>query len=91
MTNPSSISPDYLLVSLQDSNDDGELGNGGYCVTMLTPTIAQEGSENEMWNLYLNEVDEDDQGMADVWKQDAKGILVFVSLNLLVRSTCSSD
>lgn len=52
---------------------------------MLTPTISQKGSENEVWNLYLNEVKEDDQGMADVWKQDAKGILVFVSLNLLVH------
>jgi Family of unknown function (DUF6535) len=52
---------------------------------MLTPAIAQKSSENEMWNLYLNEVKEDDQAMADVWKQDAKGILVFVSLNLLVH------
>jgi hypothetical protein len=82
---PSSTFLDYLLVPSQGRNDDGELGNGGYCITMLTPTIAQKGSENEMWNLYLNEVKEDDQGMADVWKQDAKGILVFVSLNLLVH------
>jgi hypothetical protein len=79
MANPSSISLDYLLVPSQDRNDDGELGNGGYCFTMLTQTIAQKCSENEMWNLYLNEVEEDNQGMADIWKQDAKGILVFVS------------
>jgi hypothetical protein len=51
---------------------------------MLTPTIAQTGLENEMWTLYLNEVKEDDNAMADVWKQDAKGILVFVSLNMLI-------
>ena len=85
MTIHSSIPLDYLLVPSQDRDDDGELGNSGYCVTVLTPTIVQEGSENEMWNLYLNEVKEDDQGMADVWKQDAKGILVFASLNLLVH------
>jgi hypothetical protein len=85
MANPSPITLDYQLVHSQEHNDDGELWNGGYCVTMLTQTIAQEGSENEMWNLYLNEVKEDDQEMADVWKQDAKGILVFVSLNLLVH------
>ncbi len=36
-----------------------------------------------MWNMYLDEVEEDDQGMINAWKQDAKGILVFVSLNLL--------
>jgi hypothetical protein len=85
MTNSSFNSLDYLLVPYQDRNDDGELGNGGYCVTMLTPAIAQKGSENEMWNLYLNEVKEDDQAMADVWKQDAKGILVFVCLNRLAQ------
>ncbi len=33
--------------------------------------------------MYLDEVEEDDQGMINAWKQDAKGILVFVSLNLL--------
>ena len=38
-----------------------------------------------MWKLYLNEVNEDDQRMADVWKEDAQGILLFVSLNLLAR------
>jgi len=87
MANPLPIVPDNLSAPFQDrdSDDDGELGNGGYCITMLTPTVAQKGPENEMWNLYLNETREDDQGMADVWKQDAKGILVFVSLNLLVH------
>ncbi len=85
MANPSYISLHSLSIPSQDRDDDGELGNGGYWITMLTPMIAQKGSENEMWNLYLNEIKEVDRGMADVWKQDAKGILVFVSLNLLVH------
>jgi len=37
-----------------------------------------------MWNMYLGEVKEDDQRITDAWKEDANGILVFVSLNLLV-------
>jgi hypothetical protein len=37
-----------------------------------------------MWNICLGEVKEDDQRVADAWKGDADGILVFVSLNLLV-------
>jgi len=85
MSNTSPISADYLLIPSQDRNDDRELRNGGYRITFLTPTIAQKVSENYMWNLYLNEVKADDQGMADVWKQDAEGILVFVSLNLLAH------
>lgn len=80
-----SISPTYVPVSVlsQDHSDDGEPGNGSFCIAMLTFTIAQKGSDNEMWKFYLNEVKEDDQRMADAWKQDAKGILVFVSLDLL--------
>jgi Family of unknown function (DUF6535) len=34
--------------------------------------------------MYLNEIKEDDQRMADAWKQDAKGVLVFVSPKLLI-------
>ena len=37
-----------------------------------------------MWNMYLNEVEEDDKRITEAWKEDANGILVFVSLNLLV-------
>jgi hypothetical protein len=37
-----------------------------------------------MWNLYLDEVTEDDQRVMDAWRESADGVLVFVSLNLLV-------
>src|SRR6266576_6799316 len=37
-----------------------------------------------MWNMYLGEVKEDDQRITDAWKEDANGLLVFVSLKLLV-------
>jgi Family of unknown function (DUF6535) len=37
-----------------------------------------------MWNMYLDEVKEDDERIANAWKEGADGILVFVSLNLLV-------
>jgi hypothetical protein len=41
-------------------------------------------SENDIWNMYLDGVKEDDQRTTKTWKDDANGILVFVSLNLLV-------
>jgi hypothetical protein len=37
-----------------------------------------------MWNMYINEVKKDDKRMADAWKEDSNGILVFVSPNLLI-------
>jgi hypothetical protein len=37
-----------------------------------------------MWNMYLDEVKEDDQQIANAWREGADGVLVFVSLNLLV-------
>ena len=45
-------------------------------------------SENDIWNMYLDEVKEEDKRITDAWKEDATGLLVFVSLNLLVP--CSS-
>ena len=36
-----------------------------------------------MWNICLGEVKEEDQRITDGWKEDANGLLVFVSLNLL--------
>ncbi len=62
-------------------NDDGALDTDGCRITSLTPIAVQNDSENEMWNMYLDEVKEEDQRMTDAWKQDAKGILVFVSLD----------
>ena len=39
--------------------------------------------------MYLNEVKEDDKRITDAWKEDANGLLVFVSLNLLVSAFIS--
>jgi hypothetical protein len=39
-------------------------------------------SENDMWNMYLNEVKNDDKRITDARKEDANGILVFVSLSV---------
>jgi hypothetical protein len=59
--------------------------------TPQDPTAAQEALNNdsEMWNLYLDEVKEEDTRISDAWKEDANSILVFVSLinNLLIVST----
>ena len=50
----------------------------------LTPTTAQQDSKNEIWDMYLDEVKEDDKRISDAWKEDSNGILVFVSPDLLV-------
>jgi hypothetical protein len=48
-------------------------------------TAAQGDSENdsEMWNMYLDEVEEEDKRIIDAWKDDANSLVTFVSHNLL--------
>ena len=70
-------------------SDDGTLENVRCCVTTLTPITVQKDPENEVWKMYLNEIKEDDQRMTDAWKQDAKGVLVFVSPKLLISEFVS--
>ena len=36
-----------------------------------------------MWDIYLDEVKDDDKRISDAWKEYSNGILVFVSSNLL--------
>jgi hypothetical protein len=47
---------------------------------------AQEDLDNdsEMWNMYMDEVKEEDSRTTDAWKEDAGSIVVFVSLDLLI-------
>ena len=54
------------------------------CIDSESLITEQKDSENDMWNMYLDEVEEDDKRITDAWKEDADGLLVFVSLNLLV-------
>jgi hypothetical protein len=48
--------------------------------------IQEEDSDDdsEMWNVFLDEVKEEDSRIIDAWKEDANSIVTFVSLNLLV-------
>ncbi|KAH9989283.1 hypothetical protein BJV77DRAFT_690969 [Russula vinacea] len=43
-------------------------------------TSAQQDSKNEIWDMYLDEVKEDDKRISDAWKEDSNGILVFTGL-----------
>jgi hypothetical protein len=65
------------LASVQEGihNDDGGSKNGGHCFTLL---IVQHPG-NELWNMYVDEVKEDDKRIADAWKEGSSGILTFVS------------
>ena len=35
-------------------------------------------SSSKLWSLYLTEADKYDKGLADTWKEDTNGILIFV-------------
>jgi hypothetical protein len=50
----------------------------------LTPITVRRDSRTEIWDMYLDEVKEDDKRISDAWKEDSNGILVFVSPNLLI-------
>ena len=72
-------------------NADGELGHGGssklllvLASLLLIPTAAQADLKNdtEMWNMYMDEVKEEDDRITDAWKDDANSIVTFVSHNL---------
>jgi uncharacterized protein YcsI (UPF0317 family) len=61
------------------------------CITMLIPTAAQVPqataadveTDSEMWNMYLNQVEEEDDRIIKAWKEDANSLITFVSHNLL--------
>jgi hypothetical protein len=90
MSNPSPTLPNNPLTSARGDlrNYGGASGNAGYCI-FESLTTEPKDSENDMWNMYLDEVNEDDQQIANAWREGADGVLVFVSLNL--QSPCSSQ
>ena len=57
----------------------------------MTLIIVQEDLVNEMWSEYLKNVDDYDKRLTDGWKDDANGVLVFVSLRLLVPVSITDD
>ena len=50
----------------------------------MTLVIVHEDQVNEMWSEYLKTVDDYDKRLTDGWKDDANGVLVFVSLHHLL-------
>lgn len=67
-------------------NDDGGMSGSDrlYRFATLILTSAQGDPGKEMWTTYMEEYKEYDERVADAWKQDAKGLLVFVSPDLLI-------
>ena len=81
------IELDYL--SIDDlagaTRNDGTSGSGGYCISLLTPAIVAQGDPGkEMWTKYMDVFGEYDKRISDTWKEDADGLLVFVSYNHLI-------
>ena len=50
----------------------------------MTLVTVHEDLVNEMWSEYLKNVNDYDKRLTDGWKDDANGVLVFVSLHPLV-------
>jgi len=81
----------------QQIRPDCELGHGGYFITVLILTVVQIPApvyvpaavqedlddDSEMWNMFLDEVKEEDSRFTGAWKDDASSIVTFVSHNLL--------
>src|SRR6266851_1868453 len=76
----------FTTASRVGPTNDGTLKSTPYCIATLTvtSTTGREESEKEMWTIYIKQVKEYDKRMADAWKEDARGILVFVSRSLLI-------
>jgi hypothetical protein len=80
----------------QQIRSDCELGHGGYFIAVLILTAAQVPAavqedlddDSEMWNIFLDDVKEEDIRFTDAWKDDASSIVTFVSHNPL--SLCPS-
>jgi len=69
--------------------NEGTPGNREKKIRCITLAIVHEESVNNMWTEYLKDVDEFDTGLTETWKEDAGGVLTFVSLNLLVPAFVS--
>jgi len=74
-------------MSAPTRNDGGALGMAVIAsqLTGTPTTAAQEVSENTMWDMYLEDVKEDDKRITDAWIEDSNGVLAFVSSDPLVR------
>ena len=66
--------------------DDGTSGTSGmfknhYKTTIneMTSVTAQKNSWEGVWSTYMETFDKHDQRITNAWKEDATGLLVFVS------------
>ena len=76
----------FTTISRVGPTNDGTSKSTPYCIATLTvtSTTGRGDSETEMWSTYMEQVKEYDKRMTDSWKEDATGILAFVSRSLLI-------
>ena len=60
-------------------------------VPLATAALADSENDSEMWNMYLDEVKEEDNRITDAWKDDANSLVTFVSHNILGSCVHLSD
>ena len=76
MSEVASQSAQELSTHDEGTSEDRELHH------VITLVIVHEDLVNEMWSEYLKNVDGYDKRLTDGWKDDANGVLVFVSLRI---------
>ena len=60
-------------------------------VPLATVADADLENDSEMWNMYLDQVKEEDNRIINAWKDDANSLVTFVSHNLLNRCVHLDD
>jgi hypothetical protein len=58
--------------------------NNKHNIALMTSATAKEALINKLWSEYLEDVKAFDTGLTETWKEDANGVLTFVSPMLLV-------
>ena len=66
-------------------------GTSRNVVQLSLPLLTQTTAENKIWEMYLDEVKEDDKRISDAWKEDSTNMLTFVSPNLLISPFIFND
>lgn len=56
-----------------------------------TLVTAREDSVDKMWSAYMEEAEKHDERVSDAWRDDAEGVLVFVSPNTEIHIVQRND
>jgi hypothetical protein len=73
------------------TRNEATSGPGNVYHLTIPSAATHEDSVNKMWSAYMGEAKEYDKRTSDAWKEDAKGVLAFVSPNPPIPCGYHSD